>query len=115
MSKAKGSPKTGGRQKGSKNRKYIFLPDMFDSKNLQWRTDIVRMLKRMPEALRFRYYIELMPYLAAKMDAQPYKPATPEESKKNVVGALELMKALELKSGAPKSTPNDSTLPTIGH
>lgn len=89
--------KTGGRQKGTKNKKYVFLPDLLDSKNLDWRTDIVRMLKRMPEYLRFKYYLEFMPYLVARLDAQPYKPTTPEESKKSVDEFMSKIKALEDK------------------
>lgn len=91
----KGQTKHGGRQKGTKNKQYVFLPDAFKSKNIDWITDLCRHLRRMPDYLRFKYYIELMPYLAARLESQPFKPSSPAESRQAVEDTMRRLKELE--------------------
>lgn len=106
----KGTPKTGGRQKGTKNKKsYIFLPEMFTKNNIDYAKDICRMLRRMPDYLRFKYYLELMPYLASKIESQPFKPSTPEESKQNVDSMLNKLKEMEAKGNNDRREGCDKT------
>jgi hypothetical protein len=99
MPRQKGTPKTGGRQAGTPNKRTVFLNQIFEAHQYDWQTEFLTALKNR-DAQILSIYKELLPYLLSKMAPKeiPTSPVSPQESVENAQKAFDLLKQLENES-----------------
>lgn len=94
-----------GKPKGCKDKKWQSIQAMWDM--------FMKEYDHLTPAQRAHYSFETVKMHFERAIAQI--PKEQSDSVKNAGELLDLLKGLESKGDAPKSTPNTSTLPTIGH
>lgn len=66
MSRPAGLPKTGGRKKGTLNKKTVFLRDVLESKNINLLDEVLAILPELDARKRVDILIKLMEYVYTK-------------------------------------------------
>ena len=65
--KKKGSPKTGGRQPGSKNKKSIYLREILEVQDFDFGKEWVKAFSKLPDSDKIQILQQLLPYVAPRL------------------------------------------------
>lgn len=96
MARPKGHPKTGGRQKGVKNKKVVFLREEFDRVGFDWGIEFMKAYQKQ-DFQRLSILNDLIPYLVAKLkdreipDEPPKEEELTDESDQDITQGLKVV------------------------